>query len=226
MPLHIYSPSPHFSRPKECLICLLSLQIGLFKIFHVNGTYNIWFFFCDWLLSFNIIFSSSIHVVALISTLLFFYGQKYSIVYVCVRVYCCCLLTKSCPTLWTEARQASLSFTISQSLFKLMSIELMMPSNHLILRHPFLPLSWVFPSIRVFSSESALDMRWPNCFSFSFSISPSNGYSGLISFRIDWFNLLAVLRNSQKFSPVPQLESISLALSLVNSPTLTSIHVY
>ena len=150
-----------------------------------------WFFFCDWLLSFNI-FSSFIHVVASISTLVLFLWPKiFYCICVCLQV-CCRLLTKSCPTLWTEALQASLSFSISQSLFKLTSIELMMPSNHLILCHPFLPLSSVFPSIRVFSSESALDIRWPNCFSFSFSISPSNGYSGLISFRIDRFDLLAV----------------------------------
>ena len=105
---------------------------------------------------------------------------------------CCCLLTKSCPTLWTEARQASLSFTISHSLFKLMSIELMMPSNHLILCQPFLLFSSVFPSIRVFSSELALHIRWPNYFSFSFSLSPSSGYSGLISLGLtDLISLLS-----------------------------------
>ena len=109
---------------------------------------------------------------------------------VCVQM-CCCLLTKSRPTLWTETHQASLSFTISHSLFRLMSIELMMPSNHLILCHPFLSFP-VFPSIGVFSSELALHIRWPNYFSFSFSLSPSSGFSGLISFTIDWFDLLAV----------------------------------
>ena len=87
-------------------------------------------------------------------------------------------------TPWTAAHQASLSFTISQSLLKLLSTELMMPSNHLILCHPFLLLSSIFPSIRIFSSESALGIRWPKYWSFSFSISPSNEYSGLISFRI------------------------------------------
>ena len=107
----------------------------------------------------------------------------------------CCSVAQSCPTLcepWTAARQASLSFTISRSLLKLMSIESMMPSNHLILCRPLLLLPSIFPSIRVFSNESALCIRWPNYWSFSFSISPSNKYSGLISFRIDWFDLLSV----------------------------------
>ena len=93
---------------------------------------------------------------------------------------------------WTSACQASLSFTISQSLLKLMSIELVMPSNHLILCHPLLLLPSLFSSIRVFSSESALCIRWPKYCSFGFSISPCNEYSGLISFRIDCFDLLAV----------------------------------
>ena len=96
-------------------------------------------------------------------------------------------------TPWTAARRASLSLTISWSLLKLMSIELVMPSNHLILCHPLL-LPSVFPSIRVFSNESVLCIRWPKNWSFSFSISPSNEYSGLISFRTDWFDLLAVQR--------------------------------
>ena len=86
----------------------------------------------------------------------------------------------------------SLSFTISQSLLKLMSIEFMMPSNHVILFHPLFLLLSIFPNIRVFSNESALHIRWPKYWSFSFSISPSNEYSGLISFRIDWFDLLIV----------------------------------
>ena len=95
-------------------------------------------------------------------------------------------------TPWAAARQASLSFTVSWSLLKLMSIELVMPSNHLILCHPLLLLPSIFPSIRVFPSESALHIRWPEYSSFSFSISPSTEYSGLISFWIDWFDLLAV----------------------------------
>ena len=91
---------------------------------------------------------------------------------------------------WTAARQASLSFTISQSLLKLVSIESMMPSNHLILCSPLLLLPSVFPSVRVFSNESVLHISWPKHWSFSFN--PSNEYSGLISFKIDWFDLLAV----------------------------------
>ena len=94
-------------------------------------------------------------------------------------------------TPWTAACQASLSF-ISWSLLKLMSIESVMPSNHLILCHPLLLLPSVFPSIRVFSNESGLHIRWPKYWSFCFSISPSSEYSGMISFRIDWFDLLAV----------------------------------
>ena len=90
------------------------------------------------------------------------------------------------------ARQASLSFTISLSLLKLMSIESLMPSNHLTLCHPLLLLPSTFPSIRVFSSELALCIMWPKYWSFSFSISPSSEYSGLISFRIDWFDLCVV----------------------------------
>ena len=95
-------------------------------------------------------------------------------------------------TPWTAARQASLSITNSRSLPKLMSIKLVMPSDHLILCHPLLLLPSVFPSIRFFSSESVLPIRWPKYWSFSFSISPSNEYSGLISFRIYWFDLLEV----------------------------------
>ena len=95
-------------------------------------------------------------------------------------------------TPWTAAHQASLSITNSQSLLKLMSIESVMPSNHLILYCPLLLLPSIFPNIRVFSKESVLHIRWPKYWSFSFSISPSNEYSGLISFRIDWFDLLAV----------------------------------
>ena len=95
-------------------------------------------------------------------------------------------------TPWTASRQASLSFTISQSWLKLMPIESVMPSNHLILCHPLLLLPSIFSSIRVFSSESTLYITRPKYWSFSFSISPSNEYSGLISFRINWFDLLAV----------------------------------
>ena len=95
-------------------------------------------------------------------------------------------------TPWTAAHQASLSVTNSQSLLKCMSIESVMPSNHLILCRPLLLLPSIFPSIRVFSHESVLHTRWPKYWSFSFSISPSNEYSGLISFRINWLDLLTV----------------------------------
>ena len=101
-------------------------------------------------------------------------------------------VSKSCPTLydpWTAAFQASLLYTVSWRLLKLMSIESVMPSNHLVLCHPLL-LPSIFPSIRIFSSESALHIMWPKY--RSFSISPSNEYSGLISFRMDWLDLLAV----------------------------------
>ena len=95
-------------------------------------------------------------------------------------------------TPWTVALQASLSITNSWNLLKLMSIELVTPSNHLILCRPLLLLSSIFPRMRVFSNESVLHIRWPKYWSFSFSINPSNEYSGLISFRTDWFDLLAV----------------------------------
>jgi len=95
-------------------------------------------------------------------------------------------------TPWTADHQAPLFFTISWSLLKLVSFELVMPSNHLILCHPLRLLPSIFSSIRIFSSESVLRIRWPKCWSFSFNISPSNEYSGLISFRIDWLYLLAV----------------------------------
>ena len=129
-------------------------------------------------------------------------------------------------TLWTTARRASVSITNSRSLLKPMSIELMMPSNHLILCYSLLVLPPIFPSIRVFSNESALCLGWPEYWSFSFSISPSSEYSGLISFRIDWLDLLAV-QGTFKSPPAPQFESIhSLVLSLLYGPALTSIHDY
>ena len=95
-------------------------------------------------------------------------------------------------TPWTAAHQASLFFTISWSLLKLTSTESVIPSNHLVLCHPLLFLPSIFPGIRVFSNELALRIRWPKYWSFSFSISPSNEHPGLISFRMDWFDLLAV----------------------------------
>ena len=104
-------------------------------------------------------------------------------------------VTQSCPTLcnpWSAVRQASLSITNCRSLLKLTSIKLVMPSNHLILCHPLLLPPSIFPSIRVFSNESVLRSRWPKDWSFSFSISPSNEQPGLISFRMDWLDLLSV----------------------------------
>ena len=127
-------------------------------------------------------------------------------------------------TPWTVAGQASLSITNSWSSLKLMSIESVMPSNHLILCHPLLLLPSIFPSIRVFSNESILHIRSPKYWSFSFNISPSNECSGLISFRMDWLDLLAVQGNSQESSPTPQFKSInSSVLSFLYNPTLTSI---
>ena len=113
-----------------------------------------------------------------------------------------------------------------QSLLKLMSIESVMPSNHLILYCPFLLPPSVFPRIRVFSNKSILGIRWPKYWSFSFSIRLSNEYSGLISFRMDWLDLLAV-QGTLEFSPTPQFRSInSSALNFLYSPSLTSIHDY
>ena len=107
-------------------------------------------------------------------------------------------------TPWTAAPQASLSITNSQSLLKLTSIELVMPSNHLILCCLLLLLPSIFPSIRVFSSESVLCIRWPKYWSFSFNISPSNVYSGLISFRMDWLDLLRVQETPKSLLRSPQ----------------------
>ena len=126
-------------------------------------------------------------------------------------------------TPWTAARQASLSFTISWSLLKLMSIESAVLSNCFIPCYHFLLLLSVFPSIRGFGH---LMGRWPKYWNFSFNISPSNEYSGFISFRIDWFDLLAV-QGTLESSLAPQFKSInSLALSLLYSPTLTYVHNY
>ena len=126
-------------------------------------------------------------------------------------------------TPWTAAHQASLSFTISQSLLKLMSVESVMPSNHFILCCPFLLLPSVFPSIRIFSSESALHIRWSKY--WSFRISPSNEYSGLISFRMDWLYLLAVQGTLKSFQHHSSKTSI-LWLSLLYGLALTSVHDY
>ena len=129
-------------------------------------------------------------------------------------------------TPWTATHQASLSITNSQSLLKLRSMELVRPFNHLILCHLLLLLPSIFPSIRVFSSESALCIRWPKYWSFSFSFSPSSEYSGLISFRMDWLDLVAVQGLSPESSPTPQFKSInSLTLNLLYGPTLKSTYM-
>ena len=130
-------------------------------------------------------------------------------------------------TPWTAAPQSSLSITNSQSLFKLMSIESAMPSNHFILCLPLFLLLSIFFSIRVFCKESALCIRWPKYWSFSFSTSPSNEYSGLISFAIDRFDLLPVQGTLKSLLQHHSLRSIySLALSSLCGLTLTSIHDY
>ena len=127
-------------------------------------------------------------------------------------------------TPWTATRQASLSITNSQSAGKLMAIELVMPSNHLILCHPLLHPPSIFPSIRVFANESVLGSRWPKFWTFIFSIGPFTKHSGLISFRMDWLDLFAV-QGTLESSPIPKFKSInSLVLSFLYSPTLTSIH--
>ena len=127
-------------------------------------------------------------------------------------------------TPWTTAHQASLSFTISRNLLKLMSIESAMPSNHLILCHPLLQLPSIFPSIRVFSNESALCIRWPKY--WSFSISPSNEYSGLISSRMDWLDLLDVKGTLSSLLQQHSLKTNSSMLTFLYSPSITSIHDY
>ena len=129
-------------------------------------------------------------------------------------------------TPWTAACQACLSITNPRSLPKFMSIKSVMPSNHLIFCRPLLFPPSVFPSIRVFSNESALCIRWSKYWSFSFNIRPSNEHSGLICFRMDWFDLLA-MQGTQESSPKSQFRNInSSALSFLYSPTLTSIHDY
>ena len=128
-------------------------------------------------------------------------------------------------TPWTAAHQASLFITNSRSLLKLMFAELVMPSNHLILCRPLLLLPSIFPSIRVFSNESVLHIRWTKFWSFRFSISPSNEYSGLISFRIDWFDLLAVQKTLKNFLQHHSSKALILQ-NFLYGPNLTSIHDY
>ena len=144
-----------------------------------------------------------------------------------VLVYCCCSIAQSYLTLcdpWTVACQAFLSITNSQSLLKLMGIESVMPSNHPILCCPLLLLPAIFPSIRVFSSEPVLCIRWPKYSSFSLSIGPSNEYSGLTSFRIDWLDLLAVQGTLKSLLQHHSSKASVLQCSAFYCPTLTPIH--
>ena len=146
-----------------------------------------------------------------------------------VGICCCCSITQSCPTLRDPmdcTRQASQSFTISWSLLKLLSIELAMPFSYLILCRSLLLLLSIFPSITVFSSESTLRMRWPKYWSFSFSVIPSKEIPGLISFRMDWLNLLAVQGTLKSLLQHHSTKALILRHSafFLHNPTLTSIH--
>ena len=139
----------------------------------------------------------------------------------------CLVMSTSLQPHELQHSQASLSITNSQGLFKLISIEVVMPSNHLILCHSLLLLPSVFPSVVVFSNESVLHIRWTEYWSFSFSVSPSCEHSGLISFRMDWFDLLAVQGTPKRLLPTAQFKSInSSVLSFLYSSILTSIHNY
>ena len=154
---------------------------------------------------------------------------KFSFFYGCV-VSQFSSVTQSCPTLcnpWTAACQDSLSITHSQSFLKFMSIKSVIPSNHLILCHPLLLLPSTFPSIEVFSTESVLCIRWPKYWSFNLSISPSSEYSGLISFRIDWLDLLAVQRTLKSLlqhhsSKVPILQDSAFFIVHLSHPSMTT----
>ena len=140
---------------------------------------------------------------------------------------CCCSVAQSCPACCNPMDCSTPGFPVLPiwSLLRLMSIELVTPSNLLILCHPLLLLLSIFPSIGVFSNELTLRIRWPKYWSFSFRVSPSNEYSGLIPFRIDWFDLFAVQGTLKESSPTPQFKSInSSVLSFPYGPTLTFIH--
>ena len=136
-----------------------------------------------------------------------------------------CSVVSDSVTSWSAAHEAFMSITNSQSLFKLMSIESVMPSNHLITCRLLLLLS-IFPSIRVFSNESVLHNKWPKYWSFSFSISPSSEYSGLISFRMDWLHLLAVQETFKSLLQHHSSKPSILWYQFLYGPTLISIHNY
>ena len=201
----------------------------------------LWSLWCIYL--FELIFSFSSNIYPLVKMLhhimilfLVIWGTSIQTVskvvapiYIPIIVYCS--VTQSCLTLCNpmdSSMPGFLSFTISKSLLRLMSIESVMPSNPPILHCLFLLLPSIFPSIRVFSDESALHIRWPKYWSFSFCIRPFSEYSGLISFRTDWFDLLAVYGTlKSQSSPASDFERIiSLTLSLLCGPTLTSMHDY
>ena len=184
------------------------------------------------------------HRISEVSLCLLFHTLTYCLsVLLCIKCVSCrqhkvetCFSSSSVQSLsrvqllvtpWTAARQASLSISNCRSPPKPMSIEFVMPSNHLTLCHPLLLLHSLFPRIRVFSNESALCIRWPKYWSFSFNISPSNEYSESISCRMGWIDLLAVQGTLKSLLQPPQLKSInSSALSLLYSPTLTSVYDY
>ena len=156
--------------------------------------------------------------------------DKEAVVHRCNRIFSSVQLfshVRLFATPWIAARQASLSITNSQNSPKLTSMESVMPSSHLILCRPLFLLSPIPPSIRVFSNESVLPIRWPKYWSFSFDISPSNEYSGLISFRVDWFDLLAIQRTLKSlFQHHSSKASILWCSAFFYDPTLTSVHDY
>ena len=169
----------------------------------------------------NKIFSLEILILVLEKEKLYWSWNVLSVQFSSVQSLSCVRLF---ATPWTAAHQASLSITNSRSSLKLTSIESVMPSSHLILCRPLLLLPPIPTSIRVFSNESTLCLRWPKYWSFSFSVIPSKVHPGLISFIMDWLDLLAV-QGTLKSSATPQFKSInSLVLSFLHSPTLTSIH--
>ena len=183
--------------PSSLLICFLSLYISFFKVLNINEIIQLFWG------GGGMVFTQHI-IMKFVPVIHLFLSQSSKIKLLCghIKMYLFSSVAqfRLFATPWTAACQASLSITNSQSLLKLMSIELVMLPNHLNFCRPlFLPPS-IFPSIRVFSNESVLHIRWPKYWSFSFSISPSNEYSGLISFRMDWLYLLVVKVLSRVFS--------------------------
>ena len=153
-----------------------------------------------------------------------YYTLLHNLLLVIFSQFSCSVMSNS-ATPWSTACQASLSITNSQSLLKLMSIELVMPSNHLILCHPLLLPPSIFPSIRVFSNESVLRIRWPKYWTFNVNISPSNEHPGLISFRMNWLDLLAVQRTLKSLLQHHSSKA-SIQCCFLYSPPLTFIHAH